>query len=182
MAAACAIPLPNGAPGKPARGADFGGAVVKNTGNAVKRSAIANIAGRFGGGLGAAVGRGVANATVKNEEVIFGTWKITDTSSRCACEVTISGRQTITGKTSSSGGIKPVNCSGDLASRLAAWELGYSFTGYDAKLKLKGADRKSVLTTLNRDGVHYFSTTLGNGQRIVMWRAKQNYRPSLVGG
>ena len=173
--AACSITLAGGPPPKPAKGADFGSAVAKNTGKAVQRSVIQNIAGRFGGGLGAAVGGAVASSTIRNEEDIKGIWKITDGRPNCACEISVDSAWKLQGKGNDAGSSLKRGCTNPLVNRVANWALGYSFAGYGAKFELKAADKKTVLATMNRDGIHYFSGTLADGTPVVMWREGQNY-------
>lgn len=171
---ACTIQLAGGPPPKPARGADFGETVVKNTGKSVQRGIIQQIGGAIGGGLGAAVGGAVAGSTIRSEQDIKGIWMITDTSQSCACEIAIDSPFQLTGK-GDNGGAKNYNCQSPALQKIHTWALGYSFTGYDAKFELKASDKKTVIATLNRDGIHYFAGTLADGTPVTMWREKQNY-------
>ena len=81
----------------------------------------------------------------------------------------------IQGKGKDTGSIKLSGCSTPVIQKVANWALGYSFAGYDAKFELKARDNRTVLATLNRDGIHYFSGTLADGTPVVMWRDGQNY-------
>ncbi|MCB1422600.1 MAG: hypothetical protein KDJ69_09070 [Nitratireductor sp.] len=171
----CAIPLPGGPPAKPPRGKDFGRAVVKNTGKAVQRGVIQQIGGALGGGLGAAIAGNVAAGTIRQEEDIKGVWMITDGSQTCACEVSVDSLWKLKGKGADTGHSKTRGCTNSYMQQVAAWQLGYSFTGYDSKFHLKAKDKQTVLATLNRDGIHYFSGTFSDGTPVVMWRQGQTY-------
>lgn len=173
--AQCAIQLAGGPPPKPPRGRDFGQAVVKNTGKAVQRGIIQQIGGAVAGGLGAAVAGGVAQGTIRQEEDIKGVWRITDGNAGCACEISVDSIWKLKGKGADSGFSKNRGCSNPTIKAMAAWTLGYSFTGYDSKFEFKAADKKTVLATLNRDGIHYFSGTLADGTPVVLWRDRQTY-------
>lgn len=173
--AQCSIQLAGGPPPKPSRGADFGAAFVKDSGKAVGRGAIQIVGGMLGGGLGSAIGSGVAQSTIRPEGDIKGVWTITDGSPGCGCEIAIDSFRIITGKGSDTGTTKTRGCSSPQMLQVAAWALGHSFTGYDAKFELKAKDKKTVLATMNRDGAHYFSGTMANGAPVVMWREGQNY-------
>ena len=70
---------------------------------------------------------------------------------------------------------KPKGCSTPALQQVAAWALGYSFTGYDAKFEMKAKDRRTVLATLKREGVHYFAGTMSDGTPVTLWRDGQNY-------
>lgn len=172
---ACNISLAAGPPPKPAKGKDFGKAVVANTGKAAGRGLIRNLGSRFGGQLGGLVAGSIADTTVRNEEDIKGTWMITDTSQNCGCSVWIDSPWKLQGKGNDKGSAKPQSCGNPNLQQMAHWALGYSFTGYDAKFEFKAKNRKTVVATLNRDGIHYFSGTLSDGTPVVMWREKQNY-------
>ena len=171
----CAIPLPGGPPAKPPRGRDFGQAVVKNTGKAVQRGVIQQIGGALGGGLGSAIAGNVAAGTIRQEEDIKGVWMITDGSQTCACEVSVDSLWKLKGKGADTGHSKTRGCTNSYMQQVAAWQLGYSFTGYDSKFHLKAKDKQTVLATLNRDGIHYFSGTFTDGTPVVMWRQGQTY-------
>ncbi|MEC9344244.1 MAG: hypothetical protein VYD64_10420 [Pseudomonadota bacterium] len=174
-AAQCTIALAGGPPPKPAKGADFGKAVAKDTGKTVGRNILTMIGGQVGGQLGAAVAGGVANSEIRAEADIKGTWQITDGTPNCACQLEIGGLWKIQGKGRDSGTIKPAGCTNPAVQQVANWALGYSFTGYNAKFELKAKDKRTVLATMNRDGIHYFSGTLADGTPVVMWRDGQNY-------
>ncbi|MCG6856437.1 MAG: hypothetical protein LJE67_00045, partial [Salaquimonas sp.] len=142
---------------------------------AVGRNILTMIGGQVGGGIGAAVASGVASSEIRAEGDIKGTWQITDGSPNCACQLAIGGLWKIQGKGNDGGSIKTVGCANPAVKRVANWALGYSFTGYDAKFELKAKDNRTVLATLNRDGIHYFSGTLADGTPVVVWRSGQNY-------
>lgn len=173
--AQCAIQVAGGPPPKPAHGADFGSAVVKETGNAVGRGAMQVIGGLVGGGIGAAVGGGLAQSTIRAEADIKGVWTISDGRPDCGCQIGIDSLFKLKGKGADSGPVKQKGCSDPRLAAAAQWALGHSFTGYDAKFELKAADKKTVLATLNRDGMHYFSGTFADGTPLVMWREGQTY-------
>jgi hypothetical protein len=178
---ACHIQLAGGPPSKPARGADFGKAIVKNTGKNVQRNVIQRIGGHFGGGLGAVVSGAVANSTIRNEEDIKGIWMITDGATGCACNLRIDGMLQLQGRGKDAGSVVTEGCNTPAIASIAKWALGYSFAGYDAKFDLKAKDNRSVLATLNRDGIHYFSGTLADGTAVTMWRDGQNYMQMKAG-
>lgn len=175
LPAQCTIQLAGGPPAKPPRGADFGQAVAKNTGKAIQRSVIQQIGGAVAGGLGAAIAGGVAQGTIRQEEDIKGVWMITDGNPACACEISVDSLWKLKGKGADSGFSKNRGCSSPVIKQVAAWTLGYSFTGYDSKFELKAKDKTTILGTLNRDGIHYFSGTLADGTPVVMWRERQTY-------
>jgi hypothetical protein len=173
--AQCTMQIAGGPPAKPAKGADFGEAVVKDTGKAAGRGAIQLAGGLLGGGLGSAVAGGLAQSTIRSEGDIKGVWTITDGSPECGCQIGIDGFFMQQGKGNDTGSVKLKGCSNPQIAQAAAWALGYSFTGYDAKFELKAKDKRTVLATLNRDGMHYFSGTLADGTPVVMWRDGQTY-------
>lgn len=173
--AQCAIQIAAGPPAKPAKGADFGEAVVKDTGKAVGRGAMQMVGGLLGGGLGSAVAGGVAQSTIRSEGDIKGVWTITDGGPNCGCQIGLDGFFMQQGKGNDTGSVKLKGCTNPQIALAAAWALGYSFTGYDAKFELKAKDKKTVVATLNRDGMHYFSGTLADGTPVVMWREGQTY-------
>lgn len=171
----CAIVIAEGPPPKPAKGADFGKAVVKDTGKNVQRNVVTMIGGQLGGQLGAAVASGAASSEIRAEGDIKGTWMVTDGTPNCACQLEIGGLFKIQGKGNDKGTIKTAGCATPTLQKIANWALGYSFTGYDARFELKARDNRTVLATMNRDGVHYFSGALADGTPVVMWRDGQNY-------
>ncbi len=173
--AQCAIQIAAGPPAKPAKGADFGEAVVKDTGKAVGRGAMQMVGGLVGGGLGSAVAGGIAQSTVRSEGDIKGVWTITDGNPNCGCQIGLNGFFMQQGKGNDTGNVKLKGCSNPQIAQAAAWALGYSFTGYDAKFELKAKDKTTVVATMNRDGMHYFSGTLADGTPVVMWRDGQTY-------
>ena len=177
----CKTELAAGPPPKPSKGADFGESAAKNTAKGVGRGLIQTIGGHFGGQIGAAAAGGAAAATVRNEEDIKGTWNITDGSPTCLCKIAVDGLFTMQGKGNDTGTIKVNECTDPEIAKMANWALGYSFTGYNAKFELKSKDKQTVLATLNRDGIHYFSGTLSNGTPITMWRDGQNYNQMKFG-
>lgn len=172
---ACTIQLAGGPPPKPPRGADFGSAVVKNTGNAVKRGIIQNIGARFGGGLGASIAGGVAQSTIRSEQDIKGVWNITDGSPNCACQVSVDSLWKLKGKGADKGFSKLKGCVNPDTKRIANWALGYSFSGYGSKFELKHKDKRTVVATMTREGIHYFTGTMSNGTPVTMWREKQTF-------
>ena len=171
----CSIQLAGGPPPKPAKGADFGKAVTKDVGKNVSRNIITMIGGRLGGQIGAAAASGIAQSEIRAEGDIKGTWQITDGNPGCACQLEVGGLFKIQGKGNDKGSIKTIGCANPAIQRVANWALGYSFTGYNAKFELKAKDNRTVLATMNRDGIHYFSGTLADGTPVVMWRDGQNY-------
>lgn len=171
----CAIPLPGGPPAKPPRGKDFGKAVAKDTGKAIQRGIIQQIGGRLGGGLGAAIAGNFAAGTIRAEGDIKGVWMITDGSQTCACEVSVDSLWKLKGKGADTGHSKTRGCTNAYMQQVANWQLGYSFTGYDSKFEFKAKDKKTVLATLNRDGIHYFSGTFADGTPVTMWRDGHTY-------
>ena len=136
---------------------------------------IQQIGGALGGGLGAAIAGNVAAGTIRQEEDIKGVWMITDGSQTCACEVSVDSLWKLKGKGADTGHSKTRGCTNSYMQQVAAWQLGYSFTGYDSKFHLKAKDKQTVLATLNRDGIHYFSGTFTDGTPVVMWRQGQTY-------
>ncbi|MCB1448876.1 MAG: hypothetical protein KDJ67_01950 [Nitratireductor sp.] len=175
VAQQCTIALAGGPPPKPARGADFGKAVVKDVGKNVSRNLLTLVGGAVGGQIGSAVASGTAQATIRSEGDIKGTWMITDGSPGCACQVDIGGLFKLQGKGSDTGTLKPSGCNNPALQQMASWALGYSFSGYDAKFELKARDKKTVLATLNREGIHYFAGTMADGTPVTLWRDGQNY-------
>lgn len=171
----CSIRLAGGPPPVPPRGADFGKAVAKNTGKAVQRGVLQQIGGAVAGGLGAAIAGGVGQATIRQEEDIKGVWMITDGSNNCACEVSVDSIYKLKGKGADTGNSKTRACTDTVIQQVAAWQLGYAFAGYGAKFELKKADKKTVLATMTRQGIHYFSGTLADGRPVTMWRNGQTY-------
>ncbi|WP_306117238.1 MULTISPECIES: hypothetical protein [unclassified Roseitalea] len=167
----CAMTIAGGPPPKPAKGADFAqNAVAKNVGRNVSRNVIANIGGRFGGGLGAAVAGGLARNTIRTEQDLKGSWTITDGAPDCGCRIDISSGVNLAGQSSNAGALEPSGCT-SLVSNAARWQLGgRSFTGYDTTLKLLASDRRTVVATLNRDGINYFSGSLADGTPVTLWR------------
>ena len=174
-AISCHFQLAGGPPPKPARGADFGKAVGKNVGKSVQRGILQQIGGRVAGGLGSAMAGGVANSTIRNEEDIKGVWKITDGVSGCGCEISVDSAFQLQGGGKDNGQSATLGCQNPQLKSVATWALGHSFTGYDAKFELKAKDRRTVMATLNRDGIHYFSGALSNGTPVTMWRDGQTY-------
>lgn len=171
----CSIQLAGGPPPVPPRGADFGQAVAKNTGKAIQRGVLQQIGGAVAGGLGAAVAGGVGQATIRQEEDIKGVWMITDGNNGCACEVSVDSLFKLKGKGADTGISKTRACSDPAIQQVAAWQLGYAFAGYGAKFELKKSDKKSILATMTRQGIHYFSGTLSDGRPVTMWRNGQTY-------
>ena len=171
----CAIPLAGGPPAKPPRGKDFGKAVVKNTGKRLQSGALRILGGAIGGQAGAIAGDVVAGTTIKAEQDVKGVWMLTDGSPNCACEVSIDSAFKLAGKGTDQGFSKLRGCTNPQIAQITNWHLGYSFIGYDSKFQFKAKDKKTVLATLNRDGIHYFSGTLADGTPVVLWRQGQNH-------
>jgi hypothetical protein len=172
----CAIQLASGPPPVPPRGADFGEAVAKNTGKTIKRGVIQQIGGAVAGGLGAVVAGSVAQTTIRNEEDIKGVWKITDGSQNCACEVSVDSIWKLQGKGEDKGQSQTKGCSDPTVTRIAGWHLGYAFAGYGAKFDLLANDKKTVLASMTREGIHYFTGKLSDGRPVTMWREGQNIK------
>lgn len=177
----CKTELAAGPPPKPAKGADFGEAAAKNSTKSGGGGLIQTIGGHFSGQPGASATDGAATTAVSNEEDIKGTWNITDGSLTCVCKLAIDGVITTQGKGTDTGTIKVKECTNPQIAKMASWALGYSFNGYNAKFELKAKDKKAVLATLNRDGIHYFSGKLSDGLPITMWRDGQNYNQMKFG-
>jgi len=171
----CHMVVAGGPPEKPAKGADFGKAVTKDVGKNVSRNVITMLGGAFGGQIGSVVASSVATSEIRTEADLAGTWLITDLTPDCACEISVRTGINLQGKSSDKGPISAVGCNSPALQKIANWTLGYSFTGYNAKFELKTKDNRTVLATLNRDGIHYFSGTLADGTPVVMWRDGQNY-------
>lgn len=166
----CSIALAGGPPPKPAKGADFAkNAVGKNVARNAGRNVIAGIGGRLGGGLGGAIAGGIARDQIRTEQDLKGTWMITDGSQDCGCQLDISSGTNMRMQSSSKGRLKPKGCS-SLVAGAANWTLGHSFTGYDAPFQLLAPDRKTVVASMKRDGINYFSGTLADGTAVTMWR------------
>lgn len=166
----CAVRIAGGPPPKPTKGADFAqNAVGKNIGRNVGRNAITMIGGRLGGGLGGAVAGGLASNAIRTEQDLKGRWTITDGAAECGCELDISSATNLQMKSANKGRLKPTGCASMLAGA-ARWTLGHTFTGYDAPFQLLGADNKTVIASMKRDGVNYFSGTLADGTPVTMWR------------
>lgn len=166
----CPNTIAGGPPPKPQKGADFAqNAVGKNIGRNVARNSITNIGGRIGGGLGAAVAGGLASNAIRTEQDLKGEWTVTDGAPDCGCSLDFSSGVNLKMESSNQGSLKAGVCRTMIGSA-ARWKLGHSFTGYDAKLELLANDRKTVVATLNRDGINYFSGTLADGTPVTMWR------------
>lgn len=174
-AQACTIQLAGGPPPIPPRGADFGSAVVKNTGKTVKRGIIQNIGARLGGGLGASIAGGIAQSTIRSEQDIKGIWNVTDGSQNCACQISVDSAWKLKGKGADKGHSKLKGCTNPSLVTVTNWALGYSFAGYGSKFELKQKNHGAVIATMTREGIHYFTGTMTNGTPITMWRDKQNY-------
>ncbi|PHP68856.1 hypothetical protein CSC94_02365 [Zhengella mangrovi] len=177
----CAIKVAGGPPPKPDKGSDFAkNAVGKNLARNVGRNAISNIAGSIAGPLGGAIGSAVAVQAIRTEQDLHGTWTLTDGSPTCGCEIEITtgaglvpaGYFRSSGyrlKDAKGGRVSNVSCSNPLLASARSFALGYSFTGYDAKLALQTSGGSGV-GLLNRDGMNYFSGTLADGTPVTMWR------------
>ncbi|MEM7461888.1 MAG: hypothetical protein AAF362_04340 [Pseudomonadota bacterium] len=175
----CITELAKGPPSKPARGADFGQAAAKDNADG-GQGLIQTIGGHFGGQTAAATDS-ANSAEVSSNEDVKGTWNITDGSPSCVCKLAMDGVFATQGRGSDTGTVKLNECTSPGITNMAAWSIAYTANGYDSKLELQTKDRKTVLATLNRDGVHYFSGTLSNGTPITMWRDGQNYNQLQFG-
>lgn len=167
----CSVSIAAGPPPKPAKGADFGKAAAKNVGRNVSRNLISNIGARVAGPLGGAVASGVAASSIRQEQDLSGKWTATDgVTPGCGCSIEIRSATNLNLATSNNGRVKSIDCRNTLLAGISRWRLGHSFTGYDARFELLAKDRKTVLATLNRDGVNYFSGTLADGTPVTVWR------------
>lgn len=167
----CNVSIAGGPPPKPAKGADFGKAAAKNVGRNVSRNLISNIGARVAGPLGGAVAGGVAASSIRQEQDLSGRWTATDGATPgCGCSIEIRSATNLNLATSNNGRVKSIDCQNTMLAGISRWRLGHSFTGYDAKFELLAKDRKTVLATLNRDGVNYFSGTLADGTPVTVWR------------
>ncbi|MEM0898952.1 MAG: hypothetical protein AAGI92_03265 [Pseudomonadota bacterium] len=168
--ATCSVELASGPPPKPAQGADFAkNAVGNNIKRNVGRNAITQIGGRIGGGLGGAIAGGLARQAIRSEQDLDGNWTLTDGSPNCGCAIEISAGVSLQGSEATRGPLKQNNCT-TIASA-TRWSLGgRSFTGYNTTFTLLASDRRTVLATMNRDGINYFSGTLADGRAVTMWR------------
>lgn len=169
--AMCSVQLAGGPPPKPSKGADFAkNAVGKNVGRNVGRNVLTQLGGRLGGGIGAAVASGAATSTIRTEQDMKGEWLITDGRSNCACKVSINSGVNLQMKSSNKGKLKTQGCASKALASSQRWRLGHTFTGYNASFELLAGDNKTVLATMRRDGLNYFSGTLVNGEAVTMWR------------
>lgn len=169
----CSADIASGPPPKPAKGADFGKAAAKNVGRNVSRNLISSIGGRVAGPLGGAVAGGLAANSIRQEQDLSGRWTATDgAAADCGCSIEIRSATNLNLATSNSGRVKSVDCRNSFMAGISRWRLGHSFTGYDAKFELLAKDRKTVLATLNRDGVNYFSGMLADGTPVTIWRRR----------
>ncbi|PWW00482.1 hypothetical protein DFR52_103689 [Hoeflea marina] len=167
----CSITLAGGPPPKPAKGADFAkNAIGNNIKRNVTRNLISNIGARVAGPLGGAVAQGIATDRIRTEQDLKGIWTITDGRSDCGCAVDISSGVNLQMKSSNAGALTTRGCANVQLAQAARWSLGHSFTGYDAPLTVMAPDRRTVVATLNRDGLNYFSGTLADGSAVTMWR------------
>lgn len=167
-AAQCAMQIA-GPPPKPAKGADFGSATAKNLGKNVSRNILANIGSRVAGPIGGAVAGAVAMDQIRTEQDLKGQWTATDGSPACGCILDIASAFNIQGKTVYSGKLSSRNCANPLLASVAKWNLGHTFTGYDATFDLVDA-RGAKVAGLKRDGMDYFSGTLADGTPVTIWR------------
>jgi hypothetical protein len=174
-AAACAIALAGGPPPVPPRGADFGSAVASNVGKGAQRGALRILGAQLGGQIGAIAGDVAANS-VRPEEEVRGVWKITDGRSDCGCELALDAAMSFNGTLAKSGKTLKRGCTNPALSASATWALGHSFTGYGAKLEFFSSNRKTVVATMTREGIHYFKGTLSDGTPVTMWREGENSR------
>ncbi len=169
--AICSVQLAGGPPPKPSKGADFAkNAVGKNVGRNVGRNVLTQLGGRLGGGIGAAVAGGAATSTIRTEQDMKGKWLVTDGRADCACNISINSGVNLQMKSSNKGKLKTEGCANPALAASQRWRLGHSFTGYNASFDLLANDNKTVLATMRRDGLNYFSGTLPNGEPVTMWR------------
>lgn len=166
--AQCAMAIA-GPPPKPAKGADFASATGKNLGKNVGRNLIAGMGGRIAGPLGNAVAGAVAADAIRTEQDLKGAWTATDGSATCGCTLDMQSGINLQGRTVYNGALKSRDCGNPLLARAAKWNLGHTFTGYDATFDLSAADG-TKLASLKRDGVDYFSGQLADGTPLVIWR------------
>lgn len=167
--AACTRPIA-GPPAKPEKGADFAkNAVGKNIGRNVGRNLIAGLGGAVGGGLGQAVAGGVATEAIRTEQDLKGEWNATDGADTCGCTINVSSGVNLLGNDVNKGKLTNATCTHPALAAVAAWELGQTFTGYDAPLTIKDA-KGAVVASLKRDGINYFSGTLADGRPVTLWR------------
>lgn len=158
-----------GPPPKPAKGADFGGAVAKDLGKNVSRNILSGIAGQVAGPLGGAVAGGLAMHAIRPERDLKGAWTATDGAPTCGCTVDVSAGINLQGRTADKGKLSAGGCSSPLLATAVRWTLGHSFTGYDAPLDLFAANGAKV-ASLKRDGMDYFSGALADGTPVTLWR------------
>lgn len=166
--AQCSRPIA-GPPPKPAKGADFASATGKNLGKNVGRNLIAGMGGRIAGPLGGAVAGAVAADAIRAEHDLKGAWTATDGSATCGCTLDVQSGINLQGRTVYNGALKSRDCGNPLLARAAKWNLGHTFTGYDATFDLTASDG-AKLASLKRDGVDYFSGALADGTPLVIWR------------
>lgn len=166
--AQCAAPIA-GPPPKPARGADFAAATGKNLGKNVGRNVIAGMGSHIAGPFGGVIAGAVATEAIRTEQDLKGAWKATDGSPACGCALDVSSGVNLQGRTVYSGALKARGCGNPHLARVAKWNLGHTFTGYDATLDLTASDG-TRLASLKRDGVDYFSGTLADGTPLTIWR------------
>jgi len=165
------MPIAGGPPPKPARGADFAqNAVANNLKRNVARNSISMLGSRVAGPLGGAIAQGVASNQIRTEQDLKGRWTITDGRADCGCELEFSSGVNLKMESSDNGALKPLGCMTGLVAAAERWTIGHSFTGYDVPLTLYAADRRTVLATLNRDGINYFSGRLADGTPVTLWR------------
>lgn len=164
----CATPIA-GPPPKPAKGADFASATGKNLGKNVGRNLIASMGSRVAGPLGGAVAGAVAADAIRSEHDLKGGWTATDGAANCGCTLEVQSGINLQGRTVYSGKLSAAGCANPLLARAVKWDLGHTFTGYDASLALSASDGTRV-ATLSRDGVDYFSGTLADGTPLTIWR------------
>ena len=166
--AQCVAPIA-GPPPKPNKGGDFASATTKNVGKNVGRNVLAGIGGRVAGPIGGAVAGGLAMEAIRSEQDLKGQWTATDGAPTCGCTLDISSGVNLQGRTVYSGKLASRDCANPLLARVAKWNLGHTFTGYDASFDLTAADG-TKLASLKRDGVDYFSGVLADGTPVTIWR------------
>ncbi len=167
----CATPIVGGPPPKPAKGTDFAkNAIGNNLKRNVARNSISMLGSAIAGPLGGAVAQGVATSQIRTEQDLKGMWAITDGRSDCGCQIDVSSGVNLQMKSANAGVLQSSGCANPLLAQAARWTLGHSFTGYDVPLTLLARDRATVLATLNRDGLNYFSGSLADGTPVTLWR------------
>jgi len=164
----CTRPI-SGPPPKPAKGSDFAAATGKNLGKNVGRNLMASMGSRVAGPLGGVVVGAVATDAIRTEQDLKGAWNATDGAATCGCTLDVKSGINLQGRTVYNGSLQARDCANPHLARVAKWNLGHTFTGYDATLDLTASDG-TQLASLKRDGMDYFSGTLADGTPLTIWR------------